>query len=87
MSDQDEWTFRAPRNGDLVICPYCDDDTQSCDHCGGEGVIYASEFFSGDTDKCADLQHPSSGGRGGSQPLTEKSRPYTKTSPTQDSSE
>jgi hypothetical protein len=39
------WTFRAPRQGDLVVCPYCDADTFSCDHCGGERRLYANEVF------------------------------------------
>lgn len=41
----DGWTFRAPRFGDLVACPYCDADTFTCDHCGGERRLYASEVF------------------------------------------
>jgi hypothetical protein len=39
------WTFRAPRQGDLVVCPYCDADTFNCDHCGGERRLYANEVF------------------------------------------
>lgn len=39
------YTFRAPRFGDLVVCPYCDADTFTCDHCGGERRLYASEVF------------------------------------------
>lgn len=39
------WTFRAPRFGDLVVCPYCDADTFTCDHCGGERRVYASEIM------------------------------------------
>ena len=41
----DDFTFRAPRHGDLVVCPYCDADTFTCDHCGGERRLYASEVF------------------------------------------
>jgi len=40
------WTFRAPRHGDLVVCPYCGPDTFTCDHCGGERRLYANEVFS-----------------------------------------
>ena len=39
------YTFRAPRYGDLVSCPYCDADTFTCDHCGGERRLFASEVF------------------------------------------
>lgn len=39
------WTFRAPRHGDLVVCPYCDPDIFNCDHCGGERRLYVSEVF------------------------------------------
>jgi hypothetical protein len=41
----DGWIFRAPRHGDLVVCPYCDADTFTCDHCGGERRLYANEVF------------------------------------------
>lgn len=42
----DDFTFRAPRFGDLVVCPYCgDDNLNRCDWCGDEGVIFADEFF------------------------------------------
>ena len=45
------WTFRAPRHGDLLSCPYCDPANRPvCDHCGGEGSIYASDFFGGSDD-------------------------------------
>lgn len=41
----DEYAFRAPRHGDLVVCPYCDADTFNCDHCGGERRLYGDEVF------------------------------------------
>lgn len=42
----DQYTFRAPRFGDLVSCPYCDAETFTrCDWCGDEGFIFASEVF------------------------------------------
>lgn len=41
----DEYLFRAPRHGQLVICPYCDADTFNCDHCGGERRLFADEVF------------------------------------------
>lgn len=41
----DDYSFRAPRHGDLVVCPYCDADTFNCDHCGGERRLYANEVF------------------------------------------
>lgn len=89
MRDEDGyyWPMTAPRYGDIVACPYCDNDTKNCDHCDGTGVIYASEFFPGDTDKCGGLQNPSIDGHGGSQPLMAKSHPYTTVSLTQDSFE
>jgi hypothetical protein len=43
--DAEAFTFRAPRFGDLVVCPYCDADTFTCDHCGGERRLYASEII------------------------------------------
>lgn len=42
----DVYTFRAPRHGDLVVCPYCGPDTFTCDHCGSERRLYANEVFS-----------------------------------------
>ena len=60
--DADAYTFRAPRFGDLVVCPYCDADTFTCDHCGGERWVYASEVFSG---QCDSPQLPLIVGRGG----------------------
>ncbi len=39
-----DYEFRAPRHGDLVSCPYCDEGAD-CDHCGGKGVLFASEVF------------------------------------------
>jgi len=48
LPEAEAYTFRAPRFGDLVVCPYCDDDLMArCDHCGDEGVIFADEFFQG----------------------------------------
>lgn len=47
-SGRDDYAFRAPRYGDLVACPYCDPDTfnpSGCDHCGDEGILFASEVF------------------------------------------
>lgn len=41
----DSYFFSAPRHGDLVACPYCDANTFSCDHCGGERRLYANEVF------------------------------------------
>ena len=42
----DEYTFRAPRADQLVVCPYCDDESLTrCDWCGDEGHIFADEFF------------------------------------------
>lgn len=39
------WTFRAPRHGDLVACPYCANRlTACCDYCGDEGVLFASDL-------------------------------------------
>lgn len=47
-SDADAYTYRAPRFGDLVSCPYCDADTFTrCDFCGDEGVIYADDVIGG----------------------------------------
>ena len=41
----DGWTFRAPRHGDLVACPYCANRlTACCDYCGDEGVLFASDL-------------------------------------------
>ena len=41
----DGWTFRAPRRGDLVACPYCANRlTACCDYCGDEGVLFASDL-------------------------------------------
>jgi hypothetical protein len=45
LAGEGGWTFRAPRQGDLVVCPYCDADTFTCDHCGGERRLYANEVF------------------------------------------
>jgi hypothetical protein len=45
LPEADAFTFRAPRTGDLVACPYCDADTFTCDHCGGERRLYASEIM------------------------------------------
>jgi hypothetical protein len=57
-----DYAFRAPRYGDLVGCPYCDPDSLSvCDHCGGEGVMFASEVF----ERCESHQMPLTGGGGG----------------------
>ena len=40
----DGWTFRAPRHGDLVACPYCVNLlTRCCDYCGDEGVLFAMD--------------------------------------------
>lgn len=45
-AEEGGWTFRAPRHGDLVRCPYCDPDSfRVCDHCGGEGSLFTSEVF------------------------------------------
>lgn len=41
----DEFAFRAPRHGDLVVCPYCGPDIFNCDQCGGERRLFASEVF------------------------------------------
>lgn len=47
-SAPDAYTFRAPRSGDLVVCPYCNaDQITRCDFCGDEGHIFADEFFDG----------------------------------------
>lgn len=46
--DAGGYAFRAPRYGDLVACPYCETDTFKplrCDHCGDEGILFASEVF------------------------------------------
>jgi hypothetical protein len=41
----DGWTFRAPRHGDLVACPYCANRlTRCCDFCGDEGVLFAIDL-------------------------------------------
>lgn len=41
----DGWTFRAPRHGDLVGCPYCANRlTACCDYCGDEGQLFASDI-------------------------------------------
>ncbi|MBB4799698.1 hypothetical protein HNP32_003458 [Brevundimonas bullata] len=43
-SAPDGWTFRAPRHGDLVACPYCVNRlTHCCDYCGDEGVLFAMD--------------------------------------------
>lgn len=40
----DGWTFRAPRHGDLVACPYCvNRPTHCCDYCGDDGVLFAMD--------------------------------------------
>ena len=47
-SDADAYRFRAPRFGDLVVCPYCNaDELTRCDHCGDEGVMYADDIIRG----------------------------------------
>ena len=39
------WTFRAPRHGDLVACPYCANRLSACcDYCGDEGVLFAMDL-------------------------------------------
>lgn len=40
----DEFAFRAPRHGDLVVCPYCPSRSSRCDYCGGEGSLFASDL-------------------------------------------
>lgn len=41
----DGWTFRAPRQGDLIACPYCANRlTACCDYCGDEGQLFASDI-------------------------------------------
>jgi hypothetical protein len=43
--EADAFQFRAPRHGDLVVCPYCGPDIFNCDQCGGERRLFASEVF------------------------------------------
>lgn len=45
LPEAEAYTFRAPRFGDLVACPYCDAETFSCDHCGGERHVYVDEVM------------------------------------------
>jgi len=44
----DAFTFRAPRFGDLVVCPYCDAEGTPCEFCGDERVMFASEIINGE---------------------------------------
>lgn len=44
LPDADAYRFRAPRGGDLVVCPYCNADGSSCDFCD-EGSIPADEVL------------------------------------------
>jgi hypothetical protein len=59
MTD-DGYPFAAPRYGDLVGCPYCELG-RDCDHCDGEGILFASEVFT----RCESLQAPLTAGDGG----------------------
>lgn len=77
-SDADAYRFRAPRFGDLVVCPYCDPESfRACDHCGDEGFVFASEVFNG---QCDSPQVPLIAGRGGKPRSTVESRQSTRTS-------
>lgn len=78
IDSHNAYFFRAPRFGDLVVCPYCDADTFTCDHCGGERRLYASEVFSG---QCDSPQPPLIGGRGGKPRSPVESRQFTTASP------
>lgn len=43
--EAEAYTFRAPRHGDLVACPYCANRlTACCDYCGDEGRLFASDI-------------------------------------------
>jgi hypothetical protein len=42
--EADAFQFRAPRHGDLVVCPYCPRRSTRCDYCGGEGSLFASDL-------------------------------------------
>lgn len=79
---QNEYHFRAPRHGDLVVCPYCDADTFDCDHCGDERRLYADEVFP----PCDSPQVYHSDGGGGNPPSPGETRQSTKTNPTPGSS-
>lgn len=82
-TDGEDYSFRAPRHGDLVVCPYCDPSTFSCDHCGGERRLYASEVFNG---QCDNPLPPLTGGLGGKTRSPATNPLYTMESPTRGSS-
>ena len=82
VDTHNDYYFRAPRHGDLVVCPYCDADTFDCDHCGGERRLYADEVFP----PCDSPQAYHSDGVGGNPPSPGETRRSMKTNPTPGSS-
>lgn len=44
VGEVESYTFRAPRHGDLIACPYCANRlTKCCDYCGDEGQLFACD--------------------------------------------